>query len=469
VAQRVTARPARGHSLHRRLRDNARTLLSAYHAIAKSIDEGRAITPAAEWLVDNYHIVEDQIREIREDLPPGYYRQLPKLAEGPFAGYPRVFGLAWAFIAHSDSRFDPQLLCRYIDSYQRIQPLTIGELWAVAITLRIVLVENLRRAAQRIVSGSAARQQADEAADRLLGLQAPAAESVTAVLQPFGKKPLPPAFAVQLVQRLRDQDPRVTPALLWLEKRLAAQGTTTDAIVRDELQRQGASNVTVRNIITSMRLISAVDWTELFENVSLVDRLLAAESGFAQMAFPTRDQYRRAIEEIARGSAHSELDVARLAVQTAKAPAPDTSSEDAISPRRQDPGYYLIGGGRRSFEVALGFRPPPKARLGRVRAALGIRLYIASVVVVALFVLALPLLALNEAEAGSTRLAILALLGLVPAIDVAVALVNRAVTHRFRPKLLPSLASTAPVRSITAWRSAATACPCSARATGTMG
>ena len=111
----------------------------------RRFSEGHAITPAAEWLIDNYHLVERQIREIRNDLPPRYYRQLPKLVDGPFAGYPRVFGVAWAFVAHTDSRFDPEMLWRFVRAYQEVQPLTIGELWAVAITLRIVLVENLRR------------------------------------------------------------------------------------------------------------------------------------------------------------------------------------------------------------------------------------------------------------------------------------------------------------------------------------
>ena len=144
--------------------------------------EERAITPAAEWLIDNYHLVERQIREIRADLPPGYYRQLPKLADGPFAGYPRVFGMAWAFVAHTDSRFDPEMLRRYVRAYQEVQPLTIGELWAVAITLRIVLVENLRRLAERIVHSRAAREEADKLADRLLGAGGYAAEPVPAVL-----------------------------------------------------------------------------------------------------------------------------------------------------------------------------------------------------------------------------------------------------------------------------------------------
>jgi cyclic beta-1,2-glucan synthetase len=170
AAQRITAGPGAGRPLTTRLRDNGRVLLAAYRAIAEAIREECAITPAAEWLVDNFHVVEEQIREIHDDLPRGFYRQLPKLAEGPLAGHPRVFGIAWAVVAHTDSRFDPQTLCRFVRAYQRVQPLTIGELWAVAITLRIVLVENLRRAAGRIVSSRAARQEADALADSLLGV-----------------------------------------------------------------------------------------------------------------------------------------------------------------------------------------------------------------------------------------------------------------------------------------------------------
>src|SRR5437762_2894847 len=149
AAQRIAPRPGIGRPLATRLRDNERILLDAYRTIAKATQDDDPITAAAEWLVDNYHVVEAQIREIRDDLPPKFYRQLPKLADGPFAGYPRVFGIAWAFVAHTDSRFDSEMLCRFVRAHQRVQLLTIGELWAVAITLRIMLVENLRRAAKR--------------------------------------------------------------------------------------------------------------------------------------------------------------------------------------------------------------------------------------------------------------------------------------------------------------------------------
>ncbi|RZA13063.1 MAG: hypothetical protein EOP02_29055, partial [Proteobacteria bacterium] len=167
AAQTVSARPPRVLSLQRRLKDNAQVLLVAYRASAAAVADGIAVVPAAQWLLDNYPLVEEHVRGVREDLPAGYYRQLPKLANGPFAGYPRVFGLAWAFVAHTDSFFDPATLQRFIDAYQKVQPLTIGELWAVAITLRIVLIENLRRLTDQITAADLARLDAEALADRL--------------------------------------------------------------------------------------------------------------------------------------------------------------------------------------------------------------------------------------------------------------------------------------------------------------
>ena len=133
----VASQRTRGHPLADRLSDNSKVLFAANRALITAVDAGYEITPAAEWLIDNYHVVEAQILQIRNDLPPGYYHELPKLADTQFAGFPRVFGVAWAFVAHTDSRLDPEMLRRYIRAYQEIQPLTIGELWAVAITLRI--------------------------------------------------------------------------------------------------------------------------------------------------------------------------------------------------------------------------------------------------------------------------------------------------------------------------------------------
>jgi len=247
-------------------------------------------------------------------------------------------GLAWAYVAHTDSLFEPENLRRMVRAYQTVQPLTLGELWAVAITLRIVLVENLRRLAERIVRYRDDRQAADELADGLLGLGTMTPEAAAATLRRLARAGLPAAARVQLFQRLRDQDPAVTPVLGWLEKLLSAQGTTAEETVRLEHQRQATMNVTVRNIITSMRLISWFDWAEFIESVSLVDVALRAGGRFGEMDFATRDRYRHAVEYLAKRSGLDEVEVARRASAAAQATGATLDADPAQAAREADPG-----------------------------------------------------------------------------------------------------------------------------------
>src|SRR6202140_1284781 len=428
-----------GRPLLPRVLENGRVLLEYYRATASSIQQGSTITPASEWLVDNFYIVEEQLREIRDDLPPGFYRRLPKLASGHLEGYPRVFGVAWAFVAPTDSRFEPELLRRFVNSYQRVQPLTIGELWALAITLRVVLVENLRKLADSIVRSRRAREEADRLVDGLLGNgDLPSISPI--VLRRFEQGPLERAFAVQLVQRLRDLDPKVGPILLWLDKRLDAQGTTSDEIVRAEHQDQTASTVTVRNVIISMRLMSAFDWHEFFESISIVDEVLRSGSLYAEMDFSTRDYYRHAIEQLSWGTAYSEIEIAGRALQRARqerakhlSDAPDRLNQS------DDPGYYLISKGRVEFERDLGYRAPWRQKLLRLYVQTAVPGYLGTIFALTASILALPLIYSWEQGAATKYLVLLGLIGAIPASDLAIALVNRAVTSLLGPRALPRL------------------------------
>jgi len=431
-AQIVTDRPPAVVSLHKRLRQNAAVLLAAYRASAHEIESERTVVPAAEWLLDNYHLVEEQIREIHDDLPPNYYRQLPKLAEGPFAGYPRIFGLAWAFIAHTDSHFDPQTLARFITAYQQVQPLTIGELWAVAITLRIVLVENLRRLADQITAGRLIRTEADTLADLLLS------DDNMAIPGRMSGKPMSELFAAQLAKRFRDRDPRTTPAQGWLEEQLARQNSSIEIVVQHAQQRQGASNVTIRNVITSMRLISDIDWADLFESVSLVDERLTAGSGFAQMDFATRNLYRSAIEYLARGSDLSELDIAEAALTAARTDV-DLDTTQIEAERLGDPGYHLVAQGRPALERAIGFRPTAQLRLSRLMGRMGIGGYALAIGGVSLALVGIMGWLLSGVGLATGLLYPFLLLALVPASEAASALVNRAISWGVGAASLPGL------------------------------
>ncbi|MFN3525247.1 MAG: glycosyl transferase, partial [Paracoccus sp. (in: a-proteobacteria)] len=421
--QTVTERPPRVSALHARLDDNAQALRTAYRDNAQEVAAGHPTVPAADWLLDNYHLVEAQIREIRVDLPPGYYRLLPKLKDGPFAGYPRVFGLAWAFVAHTDSHFDAFALRRFLIAYQTVQPLTIGELWAVAITLRIVLIENLRRLTDQMARGRDDRRRADRLADRML---APG-QAHQALLSDSGDPAaMRELFAAQLAERLRNLDPVTTPAIGWLEERLAAQGATVDGVVRHAQERLGASNVTLRNIITAFRGLSATDWNELFEEVSLVEAQLRQHPGHAAMDFLSRNLYRSAIEELSRGSGRPEIELAALAVRLAgQAEAHDRAS---------DPGWHLIDRGRAGLEQAIGFRPPPRLWLQRIGMASGLTGYLGLIAGATLGLMALAAWLLWGAVTWPWLLVML-----MPLAATAIALVDLMVGRTVGAALLPGL------------------------------
>ncbi|MBF0209182.1 MAG: hypothetical protein HQK53_20170, partial [Oligoflexia bacterium] len=320
-AQEVYARPSSGVNLAARVAENENVLVEAYRLIVESVHEKRPITPAAEWLIDNFYIIEEQLRDIREHLPPKYYRELPKLSTGHLVGHPRVYGVAWAYIAHNECLFDSELLKRFVKSYQKVRPLTIGELWAISITLRVVMIENLRRISARIVGSQIARKKADMIADALLGLklgiesqsdQKYVASKSSKFIRPestgsgrtideiledickehdFKKLFLQSGFAVQLIQRLRFQESKVASVLKWRDELLTANGLIADEIVAEEHSDQILANATVRNIITSMRLMSAFDWHTFFEEVSLVDEIFRTSSLYSEMDFITRDRY----------------------------------------------------------------------------------------------------------------------------------------------------------------------------------
>ncbi|HEX3088912.1 MAG TPA: hypothetical protein VHQ23_09670, partial [Ilumatobacteraceae bacterium] len=323
-------------------------------------------------------------------------------------------------------------------AYQEVEPLTIGELWAIAISLRILLVENLRRLSEQIILSRDARQSADEIADRLLGLGQAAPTASAAALRQLLPDKLPTAASVQLFQRLRDQDPAVTPALGLLEERLVAQGTTAEETVRLEHQRQATMNVTVRNVITSMRLISSLDWAQFVEGVGVVDRIMRQDSSFAELDFDTRDAYRKAIEELARGSAWTESDVAEKAIAMAKSP-PGFSDRSEIAPRYRDPGYYLVSDGRALLERELAVRPAVSTRLRRAYIRFPSTGYLGTMLLLTAAFLAVPLVLSRDRGVMSGDIVIITLFAVIPASDLAVALVNLMVTKILGPKPLPRL------------------------------
>lgn len=410
------------HSLLRRLRDNERILTAARAEAAAAADAREPLTPDAEWLLDNFFIIEEVLREVRKDLPRGYYDELPVVTVGPWSGMPRIYALAVALITHTDSHLEDGAIQRFVQAFQQIAPLTTGELWAIPTMLRLALLENLRRLAAQMLAARAEARHASAWVQRATGSPVPPALPA----QPTD------TFLVAWHKALRDResDVPVGPLRDWL----ARQTDDLSEILCREHRRQAANQVSVGNCVTSLRLLNAVDWPTFFEKSSLVEAVLRAEPTgvYGKQEFATRDRYRQAVERMAKASGRDEVEVARRAV--ARASAGDTD-------RARHVGYYLMAEGRRSLTRELGcrfqFRDCWREHLtGHPNA-----LYFGAIGIVTAGLVAL---AVGLTWTGLGWLSLLVgLATLLPATDVAVGLVNYLVCRLLPPRVLPKLDFTA--------------------------
>jgi len=404
-----------------RINRNAHVLRRVHGLIGSYSRAGQAVSPAAEWLLDNFHLVEAQLLEIRDGLPRDYYRKLPKLVSEPLRGLPRIYGIAWAYVAHTDSDFDLGLLRRFVAAYQEVDELEIGELWALPTTLRAVLIENLRRIAERIAANKAARQLADICCDKAASLDPATIAQAAASTEERG---VLHAFLAQLHQRLHHADTRQYANVReWLRR----SAVDPAQALAETHTRQTVANVTVRNIMTSLRRIGGADWKSFIESLCTVDRVFAGTPAFREDDFDTRDECRHAVEALARRGRISERSVAEAVVALTRLP-------DG-TPLETHPAYFLIGPGQAELARALRLPPAFLHRLTGAPAGLRLALYLG---VVAGVTAAIVMAALHGAPAaeGWTLVAI-ALLLAFPASEAALGLVNRVVSESARPRRLP--------------------------------
>ena len=416
----------------------ARAQLHAeYATLARTAKNKRDPSPAEEWLLDNSHVVEEQLREIQEDLPWGYLVQLPRIARGDMAGYPRVYGLCLDYLRHTDARVDLNLLAEYVVAYQSVATMTIGELWAVPIMLRLGLTLIVGA-----LAGSEAnaryRELADEWADRLI-VDAESDERLRRALAALAASntDISAGFLVQLLKRVREHDAPLLPVVDWIAARCEALGTTPDELTRREHLRQAADHVSVGNSITSMRAIAALDWTKFFELTSGVEAVLRQDprGAYPQMDEPSRDRCRHAVEKLARRSRIDERAIAERALALA---VEGQQRKDA--PATAHVGHFLLDAGRKSLETAIGYRPAWSERLRKLVLANPVGFYLGglTLLVASLCGGAASLLAHSI---GNVWLgAALVLLFAIPASELALAVLNALVLFALRPRLLPKLA-----------------------------
>lgn len=333
-----------------RHKENDGEILRVYRSTAADVAAGAAITPAAEWLLDNHYVVEEALQEVRRDFPRTFYRQLPVIG---VAGHeiPRTLALAWLYVAHTHSSVSRESLTAIVEGFQQIETLKIGELWALPSMVRYVLIENLRRISIRVERSRQMRRRANEAADELIRLGD--ASRCKAYLQTLEQLSEDNTFATQFLYRLRDGSQTSSLAIAWLEERLERAGTDAEEVLMAEHNRLSSGNVTMGNIIKGLREIDDTEWAVWVEEVSQVDRLLFERTDYGALDPGSRNKYRRTIERMARRSGRTELEIAATACDMTEA----VGTLDKAG-RPTNLGDFLVGTERKKLEKAVGYRTP---------------------------------------------------------------------------------------------------------------
>lgn len=432
VAQRqaLSRTGAGDRRLIERFENNCRLIATAYQTIIASVRDQESIAPDEEWLVDNYYVVQEQLREIREDLPRNFYRELPKLSSSPFAGYPRVYELAHELVAHTDSSLDEEIIAGFISSCQQVTPLTSGEVWAVPIMLRLALVENLRRLCEYMLASGRCRAEAREV---LVGWK-----SGLSTRLPARDDPHYAALVTEIVECLHDAAGELAGlGMRDVLELLAEPQEYLDECIRQEQQRLAANQVSIGNVITSMRLISALDWSVFFERVSLVEQVLRQDPAgvYAAMDFATRDRYRHVVEHLAKRAGYEETHVAAAALDAAIR----AEERDPHDWRPRHIGYYLIDAGRSALERELGYHPRWNEYVLRLAKRWASPLYLGGIVLFTSLLVAGLAVGTVMLDGSSLLVIGLAALTLIPASDLAVGIVNFIITATIRPQILPKL------------------------------
>jgi cyclic beta-1,2-glucan synthetase len=422
-----------------RLTGNEGVLLAVRDLLTESVVANRPVTPAGEWLLDNFYLIEEQIRTAKRHLPKGYSRQLPRLSSGPSAGLPRVFDIALETISHGDGRVDPESLSSFVGAYQTVTPLKLGELWALPIMLRLALIENLRRVAALLAENRADRNNADVWADQMIEVAERDPKSLILVVADMARSnpPMVTSFVAELTRRLQGQSAALALPLTWIEQRLSESGWTIKELVQSEIQQQAENQLSMSNSIGSLRFLGAVDWREFVERMSAVEKILREDVGaiYEKMDFATRDRYRHVVENIARHSDFSETEVAREAIRLAHASAAFTAVDD----RSAHVGFYLIDKGLAQLDRAAKVRASTLSAIRKLASGSRLFLYFGAIGgLTAVFSLLLVARA-AKSEFNPWILGLLAVLSILCTSQLAIALVNWLATLVVHPHSLPRM------------------------------
>ncbi len=431
-----------------RINDNYAFIKALYKDLNDEIRQKRAVPPAAEWILDNYYIIEERTKSLRRDLTKKEYYRLPVLKKGPFKGYPRVLAIAMEFVAVVDGQIDEGTLLKYLEAYQSHSVLFDREIRIIPMMLQIALLENVRMICENIKETQEQWNLADAMIDKWWSDEVINEEKMIAsfknTLENTADADL--SFMEHLFYRFRRSGKSYIHVLRDINEYLIQYSTKIEEVAQKEHNAQAVSAVSMGNDIVSFKYIASLNWTELFEALSFVEKILREDPGevYLSMDSKSRGHYLRQIEKLSKIYGVSERHIAQAAIELAKEAAHNNEQLNAVNNemiRRAHVGFYLIGEGLSKLEEAQKKKDKFYRRILKQLNRYQGNLYIGMILIFTALFMGITIGYCSRQTNGMSWLyCILAgIVILIPASEVAISLVNWFVGKMKQPAFFPRL------------------------------
>jgi cyclic beta-1,2-glucan synthetase len=432
LAATHVAKTARSRSLLPLVKEIQQAIESARADLAEAARLDYGISHPAQWLLDNVYLIRSHLAEIRQNLPDNHNRILPVIAGDNIPVQVRIYHVAADLVGRVAYRVTAESITSYLTAYQRRMPLTIAELWVFPLMLRLVLLRILQRLSESAGFRQHEKEKADFWANRVLNAvhQGPEAFQRAVTELNRDEDELTPHFIARLGEQLHKDESALWPIQQWIEAKTGVH--LADTILTDHAE-EANDLLSISTAIGSLRHLSELQYPKIVEAVSVMESILRHDpSGIhGRSDFDTRDRCRRVVEESARQSSTAEWDVARRAVELARAAAPGTR-EGCVA-------FYLIDDGRRQLERSINSRVAWRVRRLRFIYRHAALVYLGSITAFTAAVAGTFLFAAARAGVSPILLAVLGALAILPLSELAIYSVQMLLTLSLPPRLLPKM------------------------------
>ncbi len=332
-----------------RLKENFEFITEVYNLLNEHIKLKLPIHPAGEWILDNFYIIDETVKTVTKELTLKKYTNFLGIANGPYAGFARIYVLASEIIAYTDGKINGKNLEVLLKAYEDKKTLSMDEIWNINTFLRVALIENIREACEKIYSAQLQKYKVENIIERLVENKSKdelqfknIGEYKTKVIEQ-GEMKYP--FIEYMSYRLKQYGKKAYPFLNILEEQVNKMGTEISEVIKKEHFDIAVRKVSVGNCIISIKNINRINMIEIFEKINGVEEILKKDpvNVYSKMDYKTRIYYRNKLKEISKKTKISEIYIARKCLELSSIEY-EKSNMDSNN-KKAHVGYYLIADG----------------------------------------------------------------------------------------------------------------------------